>query len=83
MLFLVKERLEGLTYNIEFFGEGVGYTGGGDTVLDFRKKSWGQLVPKFSFSVARTSILVAKNYINGFSFVKDNGLSLVYVFPKK
>ena len=32
---------------------------------------------------ARTSILVAKNYINGFSFVKDNGLSLVYVFPKK
>ena len=38
---------------------------------------------KFSFFVARTSILVAKNYINGFSFVKDNGLSLVYVFPKK
>ena len=32
---------------------------------------------------ARTSILVAKNYINGFSFVKDNGLSLVYIFPKK
>ena len=38
---------------------------------------------KFSFFVARTSILVAKNYITGFSFVKDNGLSLVYVFPKK
>ena len=29
----------------------------------FRKKSWGQLAPKFSFFVARTSILVAKNYI--------------------
>ena len=29
----------------------------------FRKKSWGQLAPKFSFLVARTSILVAKNYI--------------------
>ena len=29
----------------------------------FRKKSWGQLTPKFSFLVARTSILVAKNYI--------------------
>ena len=49
----------------------------------FRKKSWGQLALKFSFFSARTSILVAKNYINGFSFVKDNGLSLVYVFPKK
>ena len=49
----------------------------------FRKKSWGQLAPKFSFFPARTSILVAKNYINVFSFVKDNGLSLVYAFPKK
>ena len=49
----------------------------------FRKKSCGQLAPSFSFFAARTSILVAKNYINGFSFVKDNGLSLVYVFPKK
>ena len=29
----------------------------------FRKKSWGQLAPKFSFLVVRTSILVAKNYI--------------------
>ena len=29
----------------------------------FRKKSWDQLAPKFSFFVARTSILVAKNYI--------------------
>ena len=29
----------------------------------FRKKSWGQQAPKFSFLVARTSILVAKNYI--------------------
>ena len=27
------------------------------TVLDFQKKSWGQLAPKFSFFVARTSIL--------------------------
>ena len=53
----------------------------------FRKKYWGQLAPKFSFFVARTSILIAKNYnylrINGFSFAKDNGLSLVYVFAKK
>ena len=31
--------------------------------LTFRKKSWGKLAPKFSFLVARTSILVAKNYI--------------------
>ena len=29
----------------------------------FRKKSWGQLASKFSFLVARTSILVAKNYL--------------------
>ena len=29
----------------------------------FRKKSWGQVAPKFSFLVARTSILVAKNHI--------------------
>ena len=29
----------------------------------FRKISWGQLAPKFSFLLARTSILVAKNYI--------------------
>ena len=27
----------------------------------FRKKSWGQLAPKFSFLVAKTSVLVAKN----------------------
>ena len=32
-----------------------------DTVLDFKKKCWGQLAPKFSFLVARTSLLVAKN----------------------
>ena len=30
-------------------------------VLDFQEKSWGQLAPKFSFLVARTSILAAKN----------------------
>ena len=29
----------------------------------FRKKSWGQLAPKVSFFVTRTSILVAKHYI--------------------
>ena len=29
----------------------------------FKKKLWGQLAPKFSFFVARTSILVAKSYI--------------------
>ena len=29
----------------------------------FRKKSWGHLASKFSFLVARTSILVAKNYL--------------------
>ena len=29
----------------------------------FRKKSWGQLASKFSFLVARTSVLVAKNYL--------------------
>ena len=33
------------------------------SVLDFQKKYWGQLAPKFSFFVARTSILVTKNYI--------------------
>ena len=32
-------------------------------VLNFQKKSQGQLAPKFSFLVARTSILVTKNYI--------------------
>ena len=31
--------------------------------LTFRKKSWGQLASTFSFLVARTSILVAKNYL--------------------
>ena len=31
--------------------------------LTFRKKSWGHLTSKFSFLVARTSILVAKNYL--------------------
>ena len=30
----------------------------------FRKKSWGQLASKFSFLVARTSILVAKNCLS-------------------
>ena len=52
----------------------------------FRKKSWGQLAPKFPFFVARTSILVTQKLylrINGFSFLRDNGLSLVYIFSKK
>ena len=31
--------------------------------LNFQKKIFGQLAPKFSFFVTRTSILVAKNYI--------------------
>ena len=31
--------------------------------LTFRKKSWGHLASKFSFLVTRTSILVAKNYL--------------------
>ena len=30
----------------------------------FRKKSWGQVASKFSFLVARTSILVAKNCLS-------------------
>ena len=39
MLFVVKERLEGLNYNIEFLGEGVGYTGGGgDRYIYYAKK---------------------------------------------
>ena len=29
----------------------------------FRKKSWNQLAPYFSFLVARRNILVAKNYL--------------------
>ena len=52
----------------------------------FKKKYWGQLAPKFSFFVARTSISGRQKLylrINGFSFVTDNRLSLVYVFPKK
>ena len=38
-------------------------TGLAMAVLDFQKKCWGQLAPKFSFLVAKTSLVVAKNYI--------------------
>ena len=52
-------------------------------MLDFQEKILGPAGPQVFIFSARTSILVAKNYINVFSFVKDNGLSLVYAFPKK
>ena len=37
------------------------YTGYVQQCSTFRKKCWGQLAPKFSFLVARPSLLVAKN----------------------
>ena len=46
--------------NISYLRERTIETSSLITVLDFQKKSWGQLAPKFSFLVARTSILVAK-----------------------
>ena len=38
LLFVVKERLKGLNYNIECFREGVGYTGEGDRYMYYAKK---------------------------------------------
>ena len=37
MLFVVKERCEGLKYNIDFRERGWGYTGGGDTMSSMQK----------------------------------------------
>ena len=55
-------------------------------VLDFQKKILGPAGPQvFIFCRQNKYSGRQKLYlrINGFSFVKDNGLSLVYVFPKK
>ena len=38
MLFVVKERLEDLKYNIDFRGEGWRYTGDGDSYVHYAKK---------------------------------------------
>ena len=38
MLFEVKERLEGLKYNIDFGGRGWGYTGQGDRYVHNAKR---------------------------------------------
>jgi len=43
MLFVVKERLKGLKYNIDFGGEGWGYTGGGDRYVRVQRNSFLQL----------------------------------------
>jgi len=55
-------------------------------VLDFQKKIVGPAGPQvFIFCRQNKYSGRQKLYlrINGFSFLKDNGLSLVYVFPKK
>ena len=38
MLFVVKERLEGLKHNISFEGRGCWYTGGGDRIVHYSKR---------------------------------------------
>ena len=56
------------------------------TVLDFQKKILGPAGPQvFIFCHQNKYSGRQKLYlrINGFSFVKDNGLSLVCIFPKK
>ena len=55
-------------------------------MLDFQKKILGPAGPQvFIFCRQNKYSGRQKLYlrINGFSFVKDNGLSLVYIFPKK
>ena len=55
-------------------------------MLDFQKKILGPAGPQvFIFCRQNKYSGRQKLYlrINGFSFLKDNGLSLVYVFPKK
>ena len=55
-------------------------------VLDFQKKIFGPAGPQvFIFCHQHNYCGRQKIYlrINGFNFVKDNGLSLVYVYPKK
>ena len=55
-------------------------------MLDFQKKIVGPAGPQvFIFCRQNKYSGRQKLYlrINGFSFLKDNGLSLVYVFPKK
>ena len=55
-------------------------------VLDFQKKILGPAGPQvFTFCHQNKYSGHQKLYlrINGFSFVKDKGLSLVYIFPKK
>ena len=60
--------------------------GGGDAGLNFQKKILGPAGrPSFHLCHQNKYSGGQKLYlrINGFSFVKDNGLSLVYIFPKK
>ena len=63
-----------------------GHSFGTSAVLDFQKKIVGPAGPQvFIFCRQNKYSGRQKLYlrINGFSFLKDNGLSLVYVFPKK
>ena len=50
---------------------------GPNPVLDFQKKCWSQLAPKFSVLVTRTSILVAKSYIQ--ELMEYNKLNIFYL----
>ena len=43
MLFVVKERIEGLKYNIDL-GEGWGYTGGGDRYVHYGNAKRGHFI---------------------------------------
>ena len=58
MLFEVKERLEGLKYNIDFGGRGWGYTGKGVGLFTMQKgaisqKCFNTFVPYGSFHIGR------------------------------
>ena len=55
-------------------------------MLDFQKKILGPAGPQVLIFCRQNKYSGRQKLylrINGFSFVKDNGLSLVYVFPKK
>ena len=56
------------------------------SVLNFQKQILGPVGPQVFISCCQNKYAGRQKLylrINGFSFVKDNGLSLVYVFPKK
>ena len=68
------------------FGEQEGHSGEGNCTNNgarLSEKILGPAGPQIFIFCRQNKYSGRQKCINGFSFVKDNGLLLVYVFPKK